>query len=188
MSPPQHKGRSNPFVCCDFRDYASVEGLKPQSVTLILTNPPLGKRVPIPNLRELIEDLFAVAATVLKTGGKTGPGQSLPPNDLSSTFLAAAIPAGRRFRRLRLLHGKIRQKSDCPGFLKIGPKSSAGQFQCARSAPTPTPQGGMAEQKSLCAPGAKAIRLRNFIVIVRLGIAEMSVEMSRPFVQHDRYR
>ncbi len=58
------------FICCDFRDFAAKEGLGPNSVSLIITNPPLGKRVPIPDLRGLIEDLFAVAATVLKPGGR----------------------------------------------------------------------------------------------------------------------
>ncbi|MEI8341489.1 MAG: methyltransferase domain-containing protein [Verrucomicrobiota bacterium] len=58
------------FSCCDFRDYPRIAGLDRDSVSLILTNPPMGKRVPIPNLRGLIEDLFAVAAKVLRPGGK----------------------------------------------------------------------------------------------------------------------
>lgn len=58
------------IVCCDFRDFATVQGLGPGSATLIITNPPLGKRVPIPNLNGLIKDLFSVAATVLKPGGR----------------------------------------------------------------------------------------------------------------------
>jgi 23S rRNA G2445 N2-methylase RlmL len=58
------------FACCDFRDFAGVEGLTPQTLTLVITNPPLGRRVPIPNLRLLIEDLFAVAAKMLQVGGR----------------------------------------------------------------------------------------------------------------------
>mgnify|MGYP000935239284 CR=1 FL=1 len=58
------------FACCDFRDFAKVDGLRPQTLTLIITNPPLGRRVPIPNLRLLIEDLFAVAAKMLQVGGR----------------------------------------------------------------------------------------------------------------------
>lgn len=58
------------FTCCDFRDFAAVEGLSPQSVTLIITNPPLGRRVRIPNLRGLFEDLFAVAVEVLQPDGR----------------------------------------------------------------------------------------------------------------------
>jgi 23S rRNA G2445 N2-methylase RlmL len=58
------------FTCCDFRDHAEVEGLGPESVSLIITNPPMGMRVPIRNLRELISDLFSVAAVVLRPGGR----------------------------------------------------------------------------------------------------------------------
>jgi SAM-dependent methyltransferase len=58
------------WTCCDFRDHGQVEGLGPESVDMIVTNPPMGMRVPIRNLRELIADLFAVAAVVLKPGGR----------------------------------------------------------------------------------------------------------------------
>ena len=58
------------LTACDFRDFASIEGVKPRSVSLVITNPPLGKRIPIPNLRGLILDLFEAAATALKSGGR----------------------------------------------------------------------------------------------------------------------
>ena len=58
------------FTCCDFRDFAKVEGLGPESVTLMITNPPMGRRIRIPNMRGLFEDLFAVAAKALKPGGR----------------------------------------------------------------------------------------------------------------------
>lgn len=58
------------FACCDFRDFASVEGLGPGAATLIITNPPMGKRVAVADLRGLIRDLFAVAAIVLRPGGR----------------------------------------------------------------------------------------------------------------------
>ncbi len=58
------------FTCCDFRDWARIDGFRAGSVSLVITNPPLGKRVPVPNLRKLIEDLFSAAATVLKPGGR----------------------------------------------------------------------------------------------------------------------
>lgn len=58
------------FACCNFRDFASVKGLDANSVTLLITNPPLGRRIPIPNLRGLIEDLFKVASEVLRPGGR----------------------------------------------------------------------------------------------------------------------
>jgi 23S rRNA G2445 N2-methylase RlmL len=58
------------LACCDFRNYTRVEGLKPGSVTLVVTNPPMGRRSRVPNLRGLIQDLFSVAAEVLKPGGR----------------------------------------------------------------------------------------------------------------------
>jgi len=58
------------FTCGDFREYARVAGLGPQSVSLIITNPPMGRRIRVPNLRGLISDLLAVAAKVLRPGGR----------------------------------------------------------------------------------------------------------------------
>jgi len=58
------------FVCADFHDFGKIEGLGVNSVTLIMTNPPMGRRVPVRNLRQLIEDLFAVAAKALRVGGR----------------------------------------------------------------------------------------------------------------------
>jgi 23S rRNA G2445 N2-methylase RlmL len=58
------------FTRCDFRDFQQIEALGPETVGLIITNPPMGRRVPVPDLRALIEDLLSVAAIVLKPGGK----------------------------------------------------------------------------------------------------------------------
>jgi 23S rRNA G2445 N2-methylase RlmL len=58
------------FTRCDFRDFQKINGLGPKTVNLIITNPPMGRRVPIPNLPGLIEDLLSVAAIALKPGGK----------------------------------------------------------------------------------------------------------------------
>jgi len=58
------------FICCDFRDYAKVEGLGTKSVTLIITNPPMGRRIRVHDMRGLFGDLFGVAVTVLKPGGR----------------------------------------------------------------------------------------------------------------------
>jgi predicted RNA methylase len=52
------------FVATDFRKF------NPGPVTLIITNPPLGKRVPIPNLPRLIEELFDAAEKYLVSGGR----------------------------------------------------------------------------------------------------------------------
>jgi SAM-dependent methyltransferase len=58
------------LACCDFRDFATSAGMGPDSVSLLITNPPMGRRVPIADLRGLMRDLFAVAATVLRPGGR----------------------------------------------------------------------------------------------------------------------
>jgi predicted RNA methylase len=58
------------FACCDFRDFGKVEGLGPGTVTLMITNPPMGRRIRIPDMRGLFAELFNVAATVLKPGGR----------------------------------------------------------------------------------------------------------------------
>ncbi len=58
------------FACLDFRDHGRVAGLGRGEVSLVITNPPLGKRVPVPDLRGLIDDLFAASAFVLRPGGR----------------------------------------------------------------------------------------------------------------------
>jgi tRNA G10 N-methylase Trm11 len=58
------------FSRSDFRDFNQIEGLGPDSATLIITNPPMGKRVPVPNLSGLINDLFTISARVLRPGGR----------------------------------------------------------------------------------------------------------------------
>jgi len=58
------------FAGVDFLNYAKIPGLGPQSVTLIITNPPMGRRVRVPNLRGLIANLFTIAAQALKPGGR----------------------------------------------------------------------------------------------------------------------
>jgi 23S rRNA G2445 N2-methylase RlmL len=58
------------FTRADFHDFAKIEGLGPNSLTLIITNPPMGRRVRVLNLRQLIEDLFSVAAKALRRGGR----------------------------------------------------------------------------------------------------------------------
>ena len=58
------------FVLRDFRQFEKIPAYGPASISLIITNPPLGKRVPIPNLRTLFEELFAVASLALRPGGR----------------------------------------------------------------------------------------------------------------------
>jgi hypothetical protein len=56
--------------CCDFREYHKIKGLGPECLTLIITNPPMGRRIRVPNIRGLIGDLFSIAERVLKPGGR----------------------------------------------------------------------------------------------------------------------
>ncbi|MFZ4775773.1 MAG: TRM11 family SAM-dependent methyltransferase [Terrimicrobiaceae bacterium] len=58
------------FICSDFRSHRDIEGLGSGCVSLIITNPPMGMRVPIGNLRGLIDDLFSIAAVALRPGGR----------------------------------------------------------------------------------------------------------------------
>jgi predicted RNA methylase len=58
------------FACQDFRDYAASPNLGPNSITLIITNPPMGMRVLVADLHGLVEDLFNVAGNVLRPGGR----------------------------------------------------------------------------------------------------------------------
>ncbi len=54
----------------DFRDWKTIPALGRESVSLIITNPPMGRRVPIPDLEQLIASMFDAAATILRPGGR----------------------------------------------------------------------------------------------------------------------
>lgn len=58
------------FGVADFRDFTKIPGLSVDSVSLIVTNPPMGRRVRIGSLHTLMREFFQVAATVLKPGGR----------------------------------------------------------------------------------------------------------------------
>jgi tRNA G10 N-methylase Trm11 len=64
------KDTSATLVCCDFRDHSTVPDLRPGTVSLVVSNPPLGRRVPIPDLSGLIADFFAASSSVLRKGGR----------------------------------------------------------------------------------------------------------------------
>jgi 23S rRNA G2445 N2-methylase RlmL len=87
------------LACLDFRDYATLGGLRARSLSLIVTNPPLGRRVPIPNLPGLIADLFAAATELLEPGGR-----------LVFTNPTTVRPATRALPR------EFRQRIDLGGF------------------------------------------------------------------------
>lgn len=54
----------------DFRNYVKVTGIEPESLSLILANPPLGRRVRIEDLKGLITEFYAIAAKTLRSGGR----------------------------------------------------------------------------------------------------------------------
>lgn len=80
------------FICSDFRDSlgnATRKGvIKPGSISLVISNPPLGRRVRVKDLRGLFGDFFAVASRALKPAGLlifANPLQ-MGPNDPSLTL------------------------------------------------------------------------------------------------------
>jgi 23S rRNA G2445 N2-methylase RlmL len=87
------------LVACDFRDHATVPGLDAGTVSLVISNPPMGRRVPIPNLAELIASLFTAASEVLRPGGRLVFANPLP-----------IEPRGLPLRRV------YREKVDLGGF------------------------------------------------------------------------
>ncbi len=94
------------FSLGDFRDHAQIAGLGPRSVTLIITNPPMGRRIRVPNLHQLISDLFRVAAEVLKPGGRLVFPESPPPRT-GGPHPPTPNPTNHRPRRLRLPPGGV---------------------------------------------------------------------------------
>ncbi|HEY8241500.1 MAG TPA: methyltransferase domain-containing protein [Kiritimatiellia bacterium] len=64
------KSVQSKWSVCDFRDFAKVEGLGPGKVSLVITNPPMGRRIRIPDMKGFFGDFFGVAAAVLKPGGR----------------------------------------------------------------------------------------------------------------------
>jgi tRNA G10 N-methylase Trm11 len=57
------------FTPCDFRDAEKAAGIAPGSITLVITNPPLGRRVRVKDMRGLIADLLLAASKALEPGG-----------------------------------------------------------------------------------------------------------------------
>jgi hypothetical protein len=60
---------SGMFTPCDFRDAEQVAGISPGSITLVITNPPLGRRIRVKDMRGLIADLLLAASKALELGG-----------------------------------------------------------------------------------------------------------------------
>ncbi len=58
------------FACCDFREAAKACGLGPGSVSLVITNPPLGRRLRLADPWEFFTAFFEAASAVLRPGGR----------------------------------------------------------------------------------------------------------------------
>jgi 23S rRNA G2445 N2-methylase RlmL len=56
--------------CCDFIDFRDVTNIAPNSLSLIIANPPLGRRVRVEDLPGLITSFYRVAAETLRPGGR----------------------------------------------------------------------------------------------------------------------
>ena len=58
------------FTCTDFRAYHQVPGLAPGQVDLVITNPPMGRRIRLPDPKAFFTDFFRAVSAVLKPGGR----------------------------------------------------------------------------------------------------------------------
>ena len=58
------------FHACDFRDVRKIPELDRGKVSLVISNPPLGRRVRVPNMHGLFADLFRLSSEVLRPGGR----------------------------------------------------------------------------------------------------------------------
>jgi 23S rRNA G2445 N2-methylase RlmL len=102
----QFPGVSADFVLRDFRQFEKIPGYGSGSISLIITNPPLGKRVPIPNLRGLFEELFTVATLALRPGGRMvwiNPLKIKPPASSLRLEFQQTVDLGGFSCRLELL-------------------------------------------------------------------------------------
>ena len=99
-------GVSADFVLRDFRDFEKIPNYGPASISLLITNPPLGKRVPIPNLRGLLEELFTIASVALRPGGRMvwiNPLKIKPPASSLRIEFQQTVDLGGFACRLELL-------------------------------------------------------------------------------------
>jgi 23S rRNA G2445 N2-methylase RlmL len=65
-----HNNESLSFHCCDFIEYRNVTRIAPKSLSLIIANPPLGRRVRVDDLAGLMTRFYRVAAEALRPGGR----------------------------------------------------------------------------------------------------------------------
>ena len=70
FSAAKFEGVRASFTCCDFRHAGKMAGVVPGSLSLVITNPPLGRRVRIKDMQGLFTDLYTAASRALRTGGR----------------------------------------------------------------------------------------------------------------------
>jgi len=90
-------GARSRLLVGDFREHRKVPELTAGTVSLVLTNPPMGRRVPVKDLRGLIGDLFAAAADVLSPGGRLvfpNPVRVAPADDRLRLVSATDVDLG----------------------------------------------------------------------------------------------
>lgn len=58
------------FTVCDFRDARREAEIAAGSISLVISNPPLGRRVRIPDMKGLFADFFVAASRALRLGGR----------------------------------------------------------------------------------------------------------------------
>ena len=90
-------GARSRLLVGDFREHRKVPELTAGTVSLVLTNPPMGRRVPVKDLRGLIGDLFDAAADVLSPGGRLvfpNPVRVAPADDRLRLVSATDVDLG----------------------------------------------------------------------------------------------
>lgn len=85
------------FHLSDFRQWRELPALSLRSVDCIVSNPPMGRRVPVGDLRVLMDELFVAAAELLKPGGClviANPVQMRTPEAFRRSFRAQVDMGG----------------------------------------------------------------------------------------------
>lgn len=103
------------FLCSDFSDAlgnATRHGIiKPGSISLIISNPPLGRRVRVKDLRGLFGDFYAAASRALKPGGRlifTNPLQTGPNDPSLKLDYSQTVDLGGFNCQLEMYHKVLR--------------------------------------------------------------------------------
>ncbi len=81
----------------DFRNFLNSAKAYQGKCSLLISNPPMGRRVPIKNLGQLISDLFDTAASALKKGGRlvfVNPCKVVPTNQTLKRTYRQAVDMG----------------------------------------------------------------------------------------------